>query len=158
MPVGEHQIELVVYDGIDESERDYCIITGLEPLRAKLFCVPRVLNTQSRGKYIIAFMRLPEGITRDQVADEKLMFSPGDIEASRQLVLRRFINGTEQVTILAFFSRLELTAAIPDNGRAELEVSGKLTTGQIFYGTDTIRIINPKNKPRPNANRYRRRR
>jgi hypothetical protein len=27
----------------------------------------------------------------------------------------------------------------------------RLTTGQIFYGTDTIRIINPK-KTRPNAN------
>jgi hypothetical protein len=128
------------------------------PVECWLRIHPRTINRTSRDKYIIASLQLPPGITKDQIEDEKLMFSPGDIEASRQLVLRRFINGTEQVTILAFFSRLELTAAIPDNGRAELEVSGKLTTGQIFYGTDTIRIINPKNKPRPNANRYRRRR
>ena len=36
MPVGEHIIELVVDDGMDESEPDYCTITVMTPMELLL--------------------------------------------------------------------------------------------------------------------------
>ena len=34
--------------------------------------------------------------------------------------------------------------AVADNGSVELQVFGLLKTGQYFYGSDTIKIINRK--------------
>jgi hypothetical protein len=147
LPVGEHEIELIVDDGIDYSEPNYCTINIIEPLHTKLFCIPKVLNPRSRGKYIIASLQLPPGITKDQIADEKLLLYPGNITAIRQFVLKgRKKHHKKGAKILAFFSKADLLAAIPENGRTDLEVTGRLTTGQIFYGTDSIRIKLKKEK------------
>ena len=89
-------------------------------------------------------------ITKENISNEKVTLHTKDdneIPASRQQTLTRLINGTEHTTILAFLDRASLLSAVPDNGKTELEVTGRLTTEQIFYDTDTIRIIKPKNKP-----------
>jgi len=159
LPVGEHIVTLVVNDGVVDSEPDQLTITVIEPVESLLRIYPRTLNRTSRGKYIIAFLQLPPGITKDQIADEKLLLYPGNITAIRQFVLKgRKKHHKKDAKILAFFSKADLLAAIPENGRTDLEVTGRLTTGQIFYGTDSIRIIDPKNRPRPNAQRHHRRR
>jgi hypothetical protein len=110
-------------------------------LRAKLFCVPKVLNLRSRGRYIMAFMSMPQGITPSDINDaEPLLFIPGRVQATRQFVRQ---SRRRHTYIMATFNRADCMENLSP-GTNEVNVTGRLTTGQIFYGTDSIRIIGPK--------------
>ena len=86
-------------------------------------------------------MRLPEGITKDQIdRDTPLVLYPGGSEAIRQFVFQNRRRGSRRTSIFAFFDKAELMGAIPENGKVELEVVGNLTSGQYFYGIDTVWI------------------
>jgi hypothetical protein len=84
-------------------------------------------------------LRLPEDITKDQIDNNStLLLYPGEVEYVRQS-----INGGRSVCIFAFFDSDEILEAIGGIGPAQIYVVGQLKTGQYFYGSDTIRIINP---------------
>jgi hypothetical protein len=94
-------------------------------------------------KRLMAFVILPEGITKDQVdRSQPFMLYPGDIEAMYQRVLPRSITDTGRTIVVCFFDKTELLAAITEDGRAQLEVAGWLTNGQQCYGTSTVFIRN----------------
>ena len=149
LPVGEYAIELVVNDGIDDSEPDEVIVTVVEALESQLLVLPRIINHRSRQKYILAWVRLPEGITKRQIdTDQPLLLYPGGVEALHQYTFQSRRRGVRQTNILAFFDKSGLMEAVPDSGQVELQAVGKLKTGQYFYGTDTIRIIGRRRMPR----------
>jgi len=149
LPVGEHIIELIVNDGIDDSEPNQVVITVIEPMEAHLWMFPRVINRYSRESKILALLRLPEGVTRDQIdSSEPLLLYPAGSEAIRQYVIQYRRHGAQQVSIFAFFDKGELMAAVPGDGSVELQVVGELATGRYFYGTDTVRIIGRRRMPR----------
>jgi len=157
LPIGEHIIELIVNDGIEDSEPDEVVVTVIEPLESFLRLAPRVINRRSRQPGILALLRLPEGITTDQIdSNEPLLLYPGGIEAIRQRVTESRSRG---VSIFALFDKAELMDAVSDNGSVELRVGGQLKTSQYFCGTDTVRIISPRNdnngngRPRRRGNR-----
>jgi len=146
LPVGEHTIELIVSDGIEDSEPDYVDVNVVAPLEANLRMMPRVINRYSRMPRIMAFVRLPEGITKNDIdSNQPLMLYPAGseegIRAMRQFIFRPRRYGTEHTSIFAFFYKAELMDAVPYNGRVELEVVGSLTTGQYFYGSNKVWII-----------------
>jgi predicted outer membrane repeat protein len=145
LPVGEHIIKLVVNDGIDDSEPDQVTITVIEPMESRLRIWPRLIKRKSHWpRTITAWMRLPQGITKDQIdKDEPLMLYPGGIEAIRQFVFQKHRRYPKHTSIFAFFNKAELMEAVPENGQVELQVVGQLKSGQYFYGSDTIRIIAP---------------
>ena len=148
LPVGEQTIELIVNDGIDDSEPDQVVITVVPPMESQLWVFPRVINQHSRQPKILAWVRLPEGVTKDQVdSDQPLTLYPAGSEAIRQYIFQYRRRGVQQTNILAFFDKAELMDAVPDNGRVELQVVGQLQTGQYFYGTDTVWIIGWRWKP-----------
>jgi hypothetical protein len=149
LPVGEYAIELVVNDGIDDSEPDQVVIRVVEALESQLLVLPRIINLRSRQKYILAWVRLPEGITKRQIdTDQPLLLYPGGVEVLHQYIFQSRRRGAQQTSILAFFDKSGLIEAVPDNGQVELQAAGKLKTGQYFYGTDTIRIIGRRRMPR----------
>ena len=126
-------------------------------LGAKLFCVPRVLNTQSRRRTIVALLAMPQDILRSDInQSERLVLTPGNVIAQRQYVFQWRKRGRPCTWVMAVFNKSDCMPHLSP-GQNQVEVIGKLNDGRYFYGTDTIKIINPKNKPRPNANRYRRR-
>jgi hypothetical protein len=144
LSVGEHSIELIVNDGTESSEPNDVIITVIGPVEADVHIVPRVINRTSRMKRVFAIVRLGEGINKADVSDESFVLYAGDldsggIEASWQRVIGR----GNQATVFALFDNDELMAAVPTNGRVELTLTGKLTSGQCIYGSDTVRIIKP---------------
>jgi CD109 antigen len=146
LPAGMHSIALIVNDGIRDSAPDHTAITVIEPMESHLRIFPRVVNRSSRQPKILALLRLPEGVTKEQIAaDEPLRLYPGEIEPIRQHIRQSEISGAQRTSILAFFDKPELMEAVPDDGRVELQVVGQLKTGQYFYGTDTIRIISGRN-------------
>ena len=144
LPVGEHVIELIVNDGIEDSEPNEVVITVIEPIEADLHIAPRVINRNSRGRSVMAILTLPEGIGKDDI-DGDFTLLPGEIAAARQ-----FIREDEEVVkVFALFSRSELMDAVDANGRVELTVVGKLKSGQCVYGADSVRIIQRRRRPRP---------
>jgi len=146
LPIGQHVIKLIVNDGIDDSQPDYVDVNVVAPLEADLRMLPRVINRYSRMRRIMAFVRLHEGVTKDEIdSNELLMLYPDGseegIEAERQFVIQCHRCRTQQTYIFAFFDKAELMDAVPYNGRVELQIVGSLTTGQYFYGSDNIWII-----------------
>ena len=152
LPVGVYTIQLIVNDGLADSVPDDVNITVVAPLKSKLEIMPRIINRFSRNHHkpenILAFVRMPEGITKKDISNEPLTLYPGEIEASRQWIIpisygygrhRQWLTG-----IFAFFDKDDVLDAIPTNGRVELEVAGELTSGRYFYGSDTVIIIGPK--------------
>jgi len=139
---------------------------------ARLLILPRVVNRKSRQPRVMAWLRLPQGITKDQIdSDTPLVLYPGGIEAMRQFIIPNRRRGPQRIypvrsrrltsnetkqkvsngaSIFAFFDKAELMDAVSDNGRVQLQILGHLRQpGQYFYGSDTIRIIPRRSKPQP---------
>ena len=126
-------------------------------LGAKLFCVPRVLNTQSRRRTIVALLAMPEGILRSDInQSERLVFTPGNVIARRQHVFQWKKHGRPCTGVMAVFNKSDCMPHLSP-GQNQVEVIGKLNDGRYFFGTDTIKIITPKPKPYPWLYRHRRR-
>ena len=82
LPVGQHVISLIVNDGTVDSEPNEVNITVVGPIEANLCVMPKVLNCRSNQPRIMAMMRLPKGITKDQIdSNEPILLYPGEIEA-----------------------------------------------------------------------------
>jgi hypothetical protein len=148
LPVGQHTIELVVNDGWKDSEPNQVVITVVEPLEGTLWICPQIIHRRLPQRNIMAFLRLPQGITRDQInGNTKLLLYPGEIEAVEQYIWPYFVKGVRHISILAIFDTDELLDAVEQPGRVQLDVVGQLKTGQYFFGQDNIRIINPYHRP-----------
>ncbi len=104
--------------------------------------VPRTINRNNRTKRIMAIIRLPEGIERRDIADEPFVLEPGGIESIRDRVIGR----GNMARVFALFDKADLMAALPNGPRVELTITGKLESGQCIYGTDTVRIVQPRRR------------
>ena len=144
LPVGEYQIQLIVDDGIDESEPDYCTITVGEPLNAELWTLPRVINCNARAERVLTVLTLPEGIEPADIKDQPLIMYPGQIESRFQHIYRTGWGRHRRTVIIAVFERDDICACL-EQGPNEINVVGQLNSDQYFSGTDNITIIQPNN-------------
>ena len=123
-----------------------------EPLKAQLWVSPKVMYRQRRMPVVFATLRLPEGITKDDVDRDYplLLYADGKegVEANYQRMFHACRRKTSRVKIFAFFNMAKLLEATADNcEEMQLQVFGRLKTGQKFYGSDTIRIIGCRKRP-----------
>jgi hypothetical protein len=117
-------------------------------IQVRLWLSPRTINRQNRIKRVMAWMKLPEGVSKEQVdEDEGVLLYPGGIEPVKQYVFEHGKKGDKRVSIFAFFDKSELMEAIPDNGQVQLEVVGNLTTSREFYGSGSLTILD-RQQPR----------
>jgi hypothetical protein len=144
LPVGQHTIELIVNDDQEDSEPNDVVITVIGPVEADADIVPRVISRSSRMRRVIAVVRLPEGISKSDIADEPFMLDPPGLEPNWQ----RILGSSNRATVFAIFDKTELMDALPGNGRVELTLTGKLTTGQCIVGRGTVRVIQPPQQHR----------
>jgi hypothetical protein len=161
LPVGKHTIELVVNNGLLDSEPDYVDVNVIAPLKAQLSITPRAVNRSSRLPNIMAMLELPRGIKKSDVADELLILYPpgsGDgLEAVWQRIYGCNMWGYScwcwpwwcpKVKAVALFNTDALLAAVPGDGMVKLQVVGRLNSGRYFVGSDSIWIFTPP-PPRP---------
>jgi hypothetical protein len=138
LPVGEHTIELTVNDGIDNSELDEVIITVLPPIETAVKLTPKVLNTDSHGKWVKAHFVMPEGYSvYDVDVNTPATMEPLGIKSE---YINVFINEDGLVEIEIGFDRAAVCLSGLNYGPIEIAVVGMLTSGQYFYGIDTIRV------------------
>jgi len=91
-------------------------------------------------------IRFPEGTTEEDIdIDVRLVLYPGDspygIEAINQRIVTWYRWGTLRVSLFASFSKDDVTAGVPEDGRLEMMVIGRFVSGQYFYGFDNVWII-----------------
>jgi len=139
LPVGEHVIDLVVYDGIEDSEPDSCVVTVVEALEGRVAMLPRVLNLKSHGNHVTATVILPDGISIDDL-DESVPWRllPGDIEA----LSTRTTSNRKWQKVYAVFDRQAVNDVLGP-GEVEVTVYGRLSTGKTVGGTDSIQVTDP---------------
>ncbi len=151
LPAGEYEIELVVDDGIDFSEPNYCTITVIKPLHAKLQVMPRFLNTQSRRRTITAIVYMPQGITPEDIdANEPLVFihDSNEIESTRQFVSKWNMHGRPRTWVLASFDKDDCIDIL-SLGLNRIKVTGRLSSGRCYYGNSCIYVFKPRPFRRP---------
>ncbi len=142
LPVGEHTIELIVNDGLGNSEPDYVDVNVVAALKVGLRIIPDVINRSDHLRNITAVMELPKGIKKIDVKNEPFVLYPAGSEEGIEADWQRiYTTWYRRVEAVALFSKSELMGAVPNNGRVKLQVVGQLKSGQYFFGSDTIRII-----------------
>ncbi|MGD9110554.1 MAG: hypothetical protein PVG93_06395, partial [Phycisphaerales bacterium] len=141
LPIGEYEIELVVDDGTELSEPDYCTITVVEPIHARMFCRPWFLNTNSRGGIITTVIYVPDVTPEDIDADEPLIFIPGGVESTRQFVSQWHNRGC--TWIMACFDKGDCIDSLSP-GINKIKITGRLKSGQCYYGYSGIYVFKPR--------------
>ena len=150
---GEHTVDLVVFDGALYSEPDPVLVTVVEAIDTRAYVVPRVLNSTSRGKYVIAIVYLPDGTGKSDIKDGSFGLYVGGnresgITANRQVVIAANNNGR----MLVVFDRNAVIDAIAGQTTAKLYIAGELASGQCIYGSDTIRTTQSRRR-QPNRSK-----
>jgi probable HAF family extracellular repeat protein len=103
------------------------------PIFAEAEIEPDTLNLQSKGTWITVFIRLPEDYN---VAD----IDPNSILLENEIEPERFWLTEDNQIAIAKFNREEVQNIL-SVGQIELTITGQLTDGTIFEGTDVIRVI-----------------
>jgi len=141
LPVGLHNIQLVVNNGTMDSVPDDVNITVIAPMECDVKITPQTINRKSEQPNIHACLELPAGLDANAVdVNEPFILYPAGIEATKQQFVS-IITGDQNVTgVMLFFDKAQLMENILADGLTELSVEGRLTSGQYFYGSDTVRI------------------
>jgi len=108
------------------------------PIAFPMKFTPQALNPGSQGRWVKAHFVLPDGFAIEDVdVNIPATIEPLGIESE---YINIFINEDSLVELEIGFDRADFCSG-GDYGPAEVTVVGRLTSGQYFYGTDTIRII-----------------
>ncbi|MCK5172761.1 MAG: hypothetical protein KAR47_05175, partial [Planctomycetes bacterium] len=152
LPVGDHTLELVVFDGGLYSEPNSMIVTVIAPIEVRGFVVPRVLNLSSRGNYVMAVLYLPDGIDKGDILDGSfaLFVDEGDsgsmgnelpilrgVGAEREIV----IGGGNGGRVIVVFDRAAVIAAIGGQSSVGVYVAGAFEDGECIFAADSIRLV-----------------
>jgi len=110
------------------------------PLEVSMKFTPQALNPGSEGNWVKAHFALPEGFGVEDVdTNTPAVVEPGGIESD---YINVFINEDDLVEIKAAFGRADFCSIVTGHEGIEVTVTGSFTTGQQFYGTDTVKITN----------------
>ena len=108
---------------------------------------PDTLNLQSKGKWITCYIRLPEGYDVADIDTESILLkgevANGGVTPKRCRVHKAKKKAKKMLIVRFYRSEVQ---AIVEPGEVELTVSGELTDGTKFEGTDTITVIDKGGK------------
>lgn len=141
--------DIVVWpDRRSGGTRDLYMATyvGEEVIPATVDFDPDTLNLKSKGKYVTAYIELPESYDVANIDISTVKISTVSMEDGIPAELSPTQVGDYDndgvADLMVKFDRASVQAAVATTGGAvELTVSGELTDGSTFEGTDTIRVI-----------------
>ena len=131
-----------IYSSIIAFDTNRVIRYAHIPIPAKISMKPTNLNLMSSGKWINAYIELPEGYNVSNIDVSSIMFNDTVfVDLSAPIAIGDYDNDTIP-DLMIRFNWTEVAEYILSAGIAydnvTLEVSGKLYNGTVFAGTDTI--------------------
>ncbi|MCK5708614.1 MAG: hypothetical protein KAI43_13280 [Candidatus Aureabacteria bacterium] len=138
LPIGTHNITLIVRDMVGYSESDEVVINIVPPMDIQMKFTSQTLNVDSKGNYVKMHFTLPEGISIEDIDNTYPIMIQGLGVSSIEMNV--FTNNEGLTKIEARFDRAEFCSFVGEVDSIEVTGIGKLTNGQYFYGRDTIRI------------------
>ena len=142
----------VVGGRIDIGAYEY-VENAIETVESEMLFVPRVINRESRGKFVMGIMDLPDGIEKGDVDDGSfVLYVDGDRLDPLVPVMVRINASRHFRRIFVVFDRADFVEALPaENGSVEVGIEAALDDGRYLYGSDTVRLVTPRrrqpNKP-----------
>lgn len=96
---------------------------------------PNTLNLKSRGRWITCYIELPEGYDVLDIDVGTVTLSYGEHKVTAEW------GDVQDGVLMVKFDRSEVAGILSPGGAVELTVTGELTDGTSFEGSDTIRVI-----------------
>lgn len=152
LPIGEHVIELIVNDGIDDSEPNSCVVTVIEAMETTAKIMPQMLNRKSTQPCVMGRIEFIGEDMPELDPNQPMLLVAGQvsIESQRQMLV---YSDEETAWYLAgFFDRALLMEAIDNNplpasgysplaeGELTMMLATKLINGQWVYGRDIVTV------------------
>ncbi|MHC4345751.1 MAG: GTPase [Planctomycetota bacterium] len=136
----EHIIQLIVNDGLADSQPDEVVVEVLPSMSFSMRFTPTALNPEREGKWVKAHFVLPEGyVVEDVNSSAPARIEPSGIESEYVNV---FVNEEGLVEVEAGFDPAAFCQAGLQGQVIEVAVSGLLADGQYFCGADQIKVTN----------------
>ena len=84
---------------------------------------------------------MQQSIKPDDISDGPLTFYPGEIQSQKKFVFKFGRGRYRRTIVFGYFDRREVLEEL-SKGNNEVTIAGRLTTGQCFYGNDTVWLVN----------------
>jgi hypothetical protein len=131
---------------LDPSYRDHNIgfrvaYVPESVLKAKIDIDPSVLNLQSEGEWITCYIELAQGYNVGNIDVSTIKLNDSVPSESKPTAIGDY-DKDGIADVMVKFNRTAVQAIL-QVGNVEITVSGQLTDGTPFEGSDTIRVINP---------------
>jgi len=114
-----------------ESQVMPFLVKGPSGISAAVDIDPDTLNLKSRGKWITCYIRLPEGYNVSEISNGTILLNdniPAEWTDIQDNVFMAKFNRTKVIDLMTF-------------GNQTIKITGELTDGTPFEGTDIIRAI-----------------
>lgn len=118
----------------------YSYVVEYEPVGATIDINPDTLNLKSAGKWITCYIELPQGHNVGDI-DVSTVKLNGQVLAAAQPTQIGDYDGDGVADLMVKFDRSALGLDVGD--AVQMTVTGQLTGGGSFTGSDTIRVISP---------------
>ena len=140
LPVGTHEISLIVFDGSETSTPDTVTITVQEETGGEITVTtyPSTVNRNDSSAYLLMFVTLPNTLATDINENFGLLLYPGGVQ-SDQVHITQQTDGSSLV--FAMFDEEEILTAIPSDGSQTFTVFGQYTDSSLYNTNVTLTLI-----------------
>ena len=140
LPVGEHVIELIVNDGIEDSEPNGCVVTVIEAMETTAKMMPQMLNRKNNQPQVMGRIEFAGEDMPELDPNQPMLLVTGQVGIED--VRKRLVYSEEETAwyLVGFFDRAALIEAITEDGDMEMVFATKLISGQWVYGSDVVTV------------------
>jgi hypothetical protein len=121
------------------DEEGCSIDESVDDITADIDFRPRTLNKKSRGRWVVAFIELPQGYDLNDIDTSSIMLE-GSIPAKLHRHRFRDRDGDGIPELKVKFRRRDVMAILPEGDKVPVTISGTVGTST-FEGIDSIRVI-----------------
>jgi formylglycine-generating enzyme required for sulfatase activity len=138
--VGEHVIDLIVNDGIEDSVPNSCSVTVLETIEAEAVLTPQVLHRDSGRPHVIGRIEFADEQMPVLDPNEPMLLLIGQAQIGDERQMLDYSKKEKAWYLAGFFDNAALMEVITEDGDVEVILAAKLLTGQWIFGTDIVTV------------------
>jgi hypothetical protein len=133
-------ITITVSDAADNTATTTFTVEWLAPVEATIDFKPDTLEIDSTGKWVTVYIELPAGYDVNDI-DLTTVTLNGQVYADPKPVAAKDYDHDGIPDLKIKFDRADVQGTLDVGDAVDVTVKGKLYSGRVFEGTDTIRVI-----------------